>query len=291
MNTKKNPKIQNTINLLLVLTALSVLVLGCSSSNTPPNNASPSPTPTLTPTLTPTPSPTTAASPTPTPKNLAEAFYGEWETKDNTTGNFITMKFGPATQKGDDYVGTMIDVTTKQNRAEYTVKPNNNVALLFLPGTTMAGQSSTFEYEVSSDGNTLTIKSNPPEVFRKGTTNADILKDVDTITKGNDWKIDGNTVNSLNNQHGGFFPVDPTVVQFFPGQQVDAGYTGPITFWQNRTTELTGMNPSRYIITSKNNIKINLRGEGEKAAKYTLLGDNVLRIEFSNGDPAINLTR
>jgi hypothetical protein len=289
MNTKKYPKIQNTINLLLVLTALSVLVLGCSSSNTPPNNASPSPTPT--PTTPPTPSPTTAASPTPTPKNLAEAFYGEWETKDSASGNFITVKFGSATQKGDDYVGTLTAVNTKQDLAEYKVKPNNNVTLLWLPGTAVAGQSFTAEYEVSGDGNTLTIKENPPIVYRKGTTNADIQKDVDIITI-KDWKIDDNTVNSLNKQFGGYFPVDPTsVVVFFPGQQVDAGYTGPMFFYQNYGNELKGMEPSRYIITSKNNIKINIRGVGEKAAKYTLLGDNVLRIEFSNGDPAINLTR
>lgn len=288
MNTKNNRKPQNTINLLLLLTALSVLMLGCSSSNTPTNNASPSPTPTPTQ----APSPTATASPTPTPKNLAEAFYGEWETKDNTTGNFITVKFGPATQKGDDYVGTLTDVNTKQNLVEYTVKPNNNVTYLYLPGNTIAaGTSKTFEYEVSGDGNTLTIKSNPPEVFRKGTTSADIVKDVNTITIGGDWKMDDKTISSLNKQYGGFFPVNPTVIKFLPGQQVDAGYTGQMIFYQNYSTELKDMEPSKYIITSKNNIKINLHGDGEKAAKYTLLGDNVLRIEFSNGDPAINLTR
>ena len=286
MITKRKPKFQNSINLLLVLTALSVLVLGCSSSNTPPNNASPTPTP--------APSPTqekTVASPTPTPKNPAEAFYGEWETKDINSGNFITVKFGTATQKGDDYVGTLTDVNTKQNLSEYTVKPNSNVTFLYLPGTARAGQSSTFEYEISGDGNTLTIKSNPPEVYRKGTSSADILKDVNTITMGGDWKMDDKTINSLNKQYGGFFPVNPTVIKFLPGQQVDAGYTGQMIFYQNYSTELKDMEPSKYIITSKNNIKINIHGDGEKAAKYTLLGDNVLRIEFSNGDPAINLTR
>lgn len=285
MTKKRNSKKQNTVNLLLVLTALSVLVLGCSSSNPPANNPTPLPSPSVE-------KKPAENSPSPTPKNLAEAFYGEWETKDNASGNFITVKFGSATQKGDDYVGTLTAVNTKQDLAEYKVKPNNNVTLLWLPGTAAAGQSFTAEYEVSGDGNTLTIKNNPPEVFRKGTTNADILKDVDIITKGNDWKLDANTVNSLNKQYGGFFPVDPnTVVQFFPGQQVDAGYTGQMIFWQNRYTELKDMQPSKYIITSKGNIKINIHGDGEKAAKYTLLGDNVLRIEFVNGDPSINLTR
>ena len=231
-----------------------------------------------------------AASPTPTPKNPAEAFYGEWETKDtNGTGDFVTRKFGPATQKGDDYVGTLTDVNTKLDVVEYKIKPNNEVTLTDLPVST--GQSFTYEYKVSDDGNTITLKGNPPIVFRKGTSSTDIVKDVNTIVAAGDWKMDDKTINSLNNQYGGFFPVSPTVIKFLPGQQVDAGYTGQMIFFQNYSTQLKDMEPSKYIITSKNNIKINIHGDGEKAAKYTLLGDNVLRIEFSNGDPAINLTR
>ncbi len=246
MITKKNPKIQNSINLLLVLTALSVLMLGCSSSNTPPNNASPSPTP--------TPSPTTAASPTPTPKNLAEAFYGEWETKDNTSGNFITVKFGSATQKGNDFVGTLTDVNTKQNLSEYTVKPNNNVALLYLPGTPRAGQSSTVEYEISGDGNTITLKTNPPEVYRKGTSSADILKDVSTITTGGDWKVDNKTVTNLSNQSLGIRNA-PVVIKFLPGQKVDAGFTGLMVFYQEQQPNSGAFNDmvleGKYTIGSK----------------------------------------
>lgn len=177
MKTKNNLKTQNTINLLLVLTALSVLVIGCSSvNNTPPNNVAPSPTQAS--------SPTQAASTTPTPKNPAEAFYGDWETKDNASGNFVTTRFSTATQKGDEYVGTITEVGTGQDVFTYTVKPNNNITLLPLPGVPGAGISHTYEYEVSGDGNTLTIKSNPPDVFRKGTSNSQIQKDATTLATG-----------------------------------------------------------------------------------------------------------
>jgi hypothetical protein len=288
MNIKNNQKTQNTLILLLILTTLSVLALGCSSSNTPPNNPSPSPTPTVEKKLA-----ENSPSPTPTPKNPAEAFYGEWETKDKNSGNFQTVKFGTATQKGNDYVGTYTDVNTKKDLSEYTVKPNNTLTLLDLPGTTTAGQSFTFEYEVSGDGNTITLKSNPPTVFRKGTSSADILKDVNTITTGGDWKVDNKTVANLSNQSLGIRNA-PAVIKFLPGQKVDAGYTGLMVFFQEAQPNSGAFNDmvleGKFTIGSKDNVKINL-GSGDNSAKYTLLGDNVLRIEFVNGDPPINLTR
>lgn len=284
MNTEKNPKIKNTRSLLLVITALTVLGLGCSSSKTPANNPSPTPAPTV------EKKPENSPSPTPTPKNPAEAFYGEWETKDQN-GNFVTRKFGSATQKGDDYVGTITDVNTKKDVSEYKVKPNNEITLTDLP--VIAGQSYTLDYDVSGDGNTITLKGNPPIVFKKGTNSADVVKDINTITTGGDWKVDAKTVANLSNQSLGIRNAN-AVIKFLPGQKVDAGYTGLMIFYQEQQPNSGAFNDKvlegKFTITSKDNVKINL-GSGDNSAKYNLLGDNVLRIEFVNGDPPLNLTR
>jgi hypothetical protein len=252
-----------------------VLLVGCGNTvTTPPNNASLSPTPT------PAPSPTqekTVASPTPTPKNLAEAFYGEWEREDN--GKFTTVKFSSATQKGDDFVGTMIDVNTKKNTANYTVQPNNNVTLTILPGNPNAGESYTVEYEVSDDGNSITLKRDPPQVFKKGTSSADILKDVTTISTLPDWKPDA--------QARSYFEVPPaiTLLHFGKAIKYDEGYTGDITGYDGAVQTL-----GKYTITSKGKITTSHNGN-KKSAKYTLVGDNILRIEFTDGGSALNFTR
>lgn len=276
MNTKNNRKTQNTLILILILTTLSVLVSGCSSSNTPPNNPSPSPTPTVEKKLA-----ENSPSPTPTPKNPAEAFYGEWETKDQN-GNFQTVKFGPATQKGDDYVGTYIDVNTKQDLSEYKIKPNNNLAFLDLPGTATAGRSATFDYEFSDEGNTITLKGNPSRVYKRGTNNADILNDIKTISTGSDWKPDAQTLK--------YFGIsNNNLLRFLGASKFDEGYTGVIVTSDNNF-QTSHKELGKYTITSKGNVIISHDG-GKKSAKYTLLGDNVLRIEFLGGDPPMNLTR
>ena len=153
------------------------------------------------------------------------------------------------------------------------------MTITILPGNPSAGESYTHEYEVSDDGNTITIKTDPPAVYKKGTSSADILKDVTTISSGNDWKPDAEAIKYFE------VPATITLLHFGKAIKYDEGYTGDITGYDTAVKTL-----GKYTITSKGKIVIS-QGGNKKSAKYTLLGDNILRIEFTDGGSALNFTR
>lgn len=264
MNKKDDQKLKIILNLLPIL-ILIAMVLGCGGTNQSVANK-PDPSPANTPTEEKKPEKETAE------KSPVEPFYGNWETKDPTTGQFERWKFGTAEKEGSEYVGRITNLDTNVNLGKYRVGTSDKSVTLELS----AGQGSlTYDYEIAPDGSKITLKGNNPIVLTRGTSNADIIKDAEIIADLNksNWKLsDGREV---------FFVFDKSTAQY------DSGYAGMLQFVNPNGTKET----KQFTITSKNKIVIK-DDMGQRAASYDLQnnGDDMI-ITFDKSGEKLYFSR
>lgn len=269
-------KIKNTKThiLMSVLFAFSALALGCGNTvSTTPSSPSPAPTPAE---VSKVSEKATASTPAPNP---VEAFYGEWETKDPSSGQFERWKLGTAEKEGSEYVGRITDLSNNVNVGKYKVGTSDKSITLELAGNQNA--SLTYDYEISSDRNTITLKGSNPIVLKRGTDNADMLKDVETFYNGV-WKMDDATANSLN-----YTP--PVEVVFEKSNKYDEGYSGEVRIFEIGAGNVI---ENKYVIPSKNKITIADKN-GSKSAKYEIMNNgNILKIDYEDpGSPDLFLNK
>lgn len=272
MNKKDDQKLKIILNLLPIL-ILIAMVLGCGGTNQQVANK-PDPAPASTPTDEKTPEKEVAE------KSPAEPFYGNWETKDPTTGQFERWKLGTAEKEGSEYVGRITNLETNVNLGKYRVGTSDKSVTLEL--SKAVGQGSlTYDYEIAPDGNTITLKGANPIVFKRGTANADVLKDVETFYSGV-WKMDDAAANSLN-------LTPPVNVVFERANKYDEGYGGVVRIFEIGSQNVI---ENKYTISSKNNITIADKN-GSKKATYELLNNgNILKIDYEDpGSSDLFLTK
>ena len=285
MKTKNNREIKR-IYILLAFIALSVAMSGCGGGATS-NNAAATPNVNRD-------TPNTQAQQTPTP-NPADALAGVWETKDpratgpsTATTQFVRWQISSATKRGEEYVGKVSDLSNNNlDVADYVLRPNNSVTLEFKGSYITGAPSSTYNYEVSDNGNTITLKGDKPIVLTRGSTNTDIQKDAQTIASTPpDWKLDPDVALKM-------FPTfnkDYIFVVFAQPSKYNEGYGGTMEFHESYTTPQK-VAEWRYTITSRNKVDVN-DGKGTKSASYELLNnDKILKIDFADDTPDLYLTR
>ena len=284
MRTKDNREMHRIFT-LLVFVALAVTMLGCRDSSN--NNSSSSSNTSNTASQ----NQVTPVQPTPT-VNPVDAFVGTWETSDLTSPNYLSLRIGSASKNGDDYAGKITNTATNDDVADYSIREKSReITLNFKPPfVSSLGSSSTYEYEVSGDGNKITLKGNKPIVLEKGSKNAEILRDVEIIAnlagKYKSWAIaDGNVASKL------FPSTSATIlVNFEAAQKYNEGYRGKIVFVDASSggtlAEWT------YTIPTKNKMEIN-DGKGTKSATYKIRDDEKqMDIDFVNaGDTDLYLVR
>ncbi len=256
MNTKN---MQRLVNFLLVITFLAA-VSACSSSNK--NQAVNRPTPTMT---------EEKPTATPTPNNPSAAFVGEWETNDPraSSGGFVRWKFGDATKKDNGYTGKVTDMANNDDIANYTIT-EKTITLEYLPPSS---GSKTYDYKITDEGKTISLQGDKPWVLRKGTSNAEMEKAAETISK-HDWNLDSAVATKM-----GLAP--DTYIQFEPAQKNDRGYGGAMKFI-DANTGFPQSDLAQYVITSKENVIITLKS-GQKAGTYKILNDEkILQIDFND---------
>ena len=282
MRTKDNREMHRIFT-LLVFVALAVTMLGCrgnSNSNASSNNTS----------NTVSQNQATPVQPTPT-VNPVDAFVGTWETSDLTSPNFLSLRIGSASKNGDDYVGKITDTSTNDDVADYSIREKSReITLNFKPPfVSSQGSSSTYEYDVSGDGNKITLKGSKPIVLEKGSKNTEIVRDVailaNTGGKYASWAIvDANISQKL-------FPnVSSSVfVDFEAAQKYNEGYRGKMTFHDGSGGTVAEWT---YTIPSKNKIEIN-DGKGTKSATYKIRDDEKqMEIDFVDaGDTDLYFVR
>lgn len=246
------------LNLLLVVTFLAV-VSGCSVSsnkNQTVNRA----TPTM-----------TEEKPTATPSNPSAAFAGEWETNDPrvSSGGFVRWKFSDGIKKDNGYTGKVTDVGTNDDIANYTIT-EKTVTLEYLPVS--SGTSKTYDYTITDEGKTITLKGDKPLVLRKGTSNAEMEKAANTISS-HQWNMDSAVATKMG-------LASDTYVEFDAAQKNDRGYGGAMKFYDSTGTPQNFL--AQYVITSKENVIITLPS-GQKAGIYKILNDEkILQIDFTD---------
>lgn len=260
---------------LTALIALSVAMSGCGGSSTNTNSAA-------TPDANRSAPSTTAPTPAPDP---AQALFGEWET-DNPdartisggTTPFVRWKINPGVKDTNGvYTGKLTDPDRSNlDLANYKIGPQNIISLEFINST--PPRSATYDYEVSSDGNTLTLKTGSnPIILKKGTANRDILKDADTIhNSGGRWEPTPNTATILN----GKFSLKVDHIVFDKPIPSGEGYGGDMKF-----VDLSAPSPKmgKYIVTAKNSVILDI-GAGRTPAKYTLeQNGDILKINLPDG--------
>ena len=261
---------------LLVFVALAVAMSGCGGSSTPSNNSAATPEVNRN-------APQTQVQATPTPDPV-QAIYGEWET-DNQDARawsgastpFVRWKINPGIKDQNGvYTGKLTDPDNRNaDLANYTIGPQNTLNLAFVPPASPG--SHTFDYEVSSDGNTLTLKTGSlPIVLKRGTTNRDILKDATTISSApTGWEPTSNTRDSIKNKYS----KDVDLVGFDKALPSGEGYGGKMYFRLASTVVESGS----YIISSKNTVTLDI-GAGKTPAKYALeQNGDLLKITFGDG--------
>lgn len=275
MNTKSNQDIKRTF-ILLAFVVLAAAMSGC-VINSGNNNAAATPNVNTSNVNSSTPQ-NTQAQQTPTP-NPVEAFYGEWETKDPSSGQFERWRLGTADKEGSEYVGRITNLSTNANLGKYKVGISDKSITLELAGAQSG--SFTYEYEVSPDRNTITLKGSNPIVLKRGTANADMLKDVETFYNGV-WKLDDAAAKSLN-----YTP--PVEIVFERSNKYDEGYSGDVRLFEISTGSIAEL---KYIIPSKNKIKISDRN-GSKSATYEIMNNgNILKIDYEDpGSADLFLTK
>lgn len=270
---RNNPEMFKILAILAVI-AIAVALSGCKSSN---SNSAPTPDVNRN-------APQTQGQPTPTP-DLAQALFGEWET-DNPdarsmsggTTPFVRWKINPGVKDANGvYTGKLTDPDRNNvDLANYKIGPQNIISLEFL--NTTSPVSSTYDFEVSSDGNTLTLKTgNKPIVLKKGTANRDILKDAEAIhNNGGRWEPTPNTATILNAKFG--LKVDHLL--FNKPIPSGEGYGGDMTFVDLSTPS---SKPGKYIVTAKNSVILDI-GAGRTPARYTLeQNGDILKINLQDG--------
>lgn len=277
MKSKTNREIKR-IFFLLAFSTLLAAMSGCSSK--PSNNAA------VTPVNRDTPQTTQPQTPTPDPM---QALYGEWETDDPTaksmsggTTPFVRWKINPGIKDQNGlYIGKITDPDgNNRDLANYKIGPQKNINLEFLPPAPAASFS--YDYEVSGDGNTLTLTTgNKPMIFKRGTTNRDVLKDAETIYNGgNPWEPTSNTAKILMDKYN----VPVTQLEFEKPIPSGEGYGGDLRLVEIMGSGVVGNSKDgKYIIASKGNVILDI-GAGRTPAKYTLeQNGDLLKITFTDG--------
>lgn len=285
MSTKDNSEMHRIFT-LLVFVALAVTMSGCGGSG---NNNSSSNSGNTSNTVSQTQA--TPVQPTPT-VNPVDAFVGTWETSDLTSPDFLSLRIGSASKNGDDYVGKITNTATNDDVADYSLREKSReITLNFKPPfVSSQGSSSTYEYEVSGDGNKITLKGNKPIVLEKGSKNTEILRDVAILAnlggRYKDWAIaDANISQKI-------FPgvSSMILVKFEAAQKYNEGYRGKMLFIDSGSGGTVA--EWTYTIPSKTKIEIN-DGKGTKSASYKIRDDEKqMEIDFVNaGDTDLAFIR
>ena len=289
MKTKNNREIKSII-ILLTFIVMAVVMAGCTASS---NNSAATPTPDVNRNA----PANVSATQTPTPDPVA-ALYGEWETNDpdaksisGVTTEYVRWKINPGVKDQNGLSTGKVSNPDRSNMdiANYKIGPQNSLNLEFVPPARAA--SASYEYEVSSDGNTLTLKGGgKPIILKRGTSNRDMLNDAQTMAdsgKG-DWKVDRDVACKV-------FPTmcsssSDTYVRFETPTKYNEGYTGTMLFFDSVPTSPLGT--WKYTITAKDKVEFN-DGKGTRSGSYKILNDGkILQIDFVNdSDPDLYLTR
>ena len=138
--------------------------------------------------------------------------------------------------------------------ANYTVFGDKTVEIAYLPEY-YGGTAFTYGYKVSDGGNKLTLDSNPPIVYTKGTANTGIQKDATFLASGT-W-------------HSAKDPLRELV--FTDAKQFDRGWSGNYGFTYNGTTEEVGA----FTITETGKMTLTEISGGSKTFTYKVRGDNL----------------
>lgn len=258
-------KILNAVSLvsLMFVVGLLAAVSGCrsSSNTTNANQAVNRGTPTV-----------TEEKPAATPKNPSAAFAGDWETNDPrvSSGGFVRWRFSDGVKKDNGYSGRVTDVSTNDDIATYIIT-EKTVTLEYLPVS--SGTSKTYEYVVSDEGKTITLKGDTPFILRKGTSNAEMEK-AGIIISTYLWNLDSAVATKM-----GLAP--DTYIEFDTAQKSDKGYGGAMRFY-DATTSTPQTLLAQYMLTSKDSVIITLPS-GPKAGTYKILNDEkLLQIDFTD---------
>lgn len=247
MNTKNNQRPQNILNLLLALAVLIPVILACNNQPTAVNQPAPATV------NTPAPADTLAEEKPKKDGNPAEVFYGTWE-KEEQGQPFRFEKFGIASKKGDNYTGKVTD----QNNtvvANYTVYEDKTVEIAYLPAY-YNGTTYTYSYKVSDGGNKLTLDSNPPIVYTKGSANTNIQKDATILATGS-WLSATDQSKRL---------------AFTDAKQYDKGWNGNYLFVINGAPDEQGT----FTITEAGKITLTSSSSGGSTAyTYNLRSDKL----------------
>ena len=285
MNIKKNRNIMKFSKNILVAAFFAILTgCGSSQSDTSQNVNRAAPQNTI-----------AEEKPTPTaaPVNPTAAIAGSWETKYEIskiipgypssnlgTGNqYAQWKISEGVRKGDEYVGRITNELNNENIAEYTLVAKT-ITLKFLPvsigGTQTSGTSRDYEFELTENGNMLTLKGNDPIVLTKGTNNSDMENVSFIISNKVDWMLSKPKTIDYNKPEAHY-------VTFETAQKFDNGYGGKMEFWQvdpNNSNNHIVVATGQYLLTSKDKVTITLGGP--KSGTYKLLDNRVLTIDFTD---------
>ena len=244
MNTKNNRN-EKIITSLLSVIALVAAVVGCSFNTSPTAD-------TAAPANKATPANTAAPANTATAENPATVFYGTWEKKEPGQP-FRYETFGQASKQGDNYVGK---VTDQRNVvvANYTVFGDKTVEIAYLPAY-YGGTTFTYGYIVSDGGNKLTLDSNPPIVYTKGTANTGIQKDATFFASGT-WHSAKDKLREL---------------EFTDAKLFDRGWSGNYGISYNGTTEEVGA----FTIIETGKMTLMETSGGSKTFTYKIRGGNL----------------
>lgn len=231
--------------------------------------------------------------PTATPVNPTAAIAGVWETKYDiskiipgysssqlgTTGEFANWRLSEGVNKGNEYVGRVTNELNNENIAEYTIT-GKTITLKFLPvsigNTQTSGTSRDYEFELSNNGNMLTLKGNDPIVLTKGTNNSDMENVSFIISNKVDWMLGKPKTVDFNKPEAHY-------VTFDTAQKFDNGYGAKMEFWHedpNNPNNHFVVATGQYLLTSKDTVTITLGGP--KSGTYKLLNNKVLQIDFTD---------
>jgi len=259
MNRKNIINMNRTLTLLLVITLLAAFA-GCSSSSNKNQTTVNRATPTM-----------TEEKPAATPSNPSAAFAGEWETNDPraSSGGFVRWKFSDGIKKDNGYTGRVTDVGTNDDIANYTIT-EKTITMEYLPVS--SGTSKTYDYTISDEGKTITLKGDKPFVLRKGTSNAEMEKAANIISS-HQWNLDSAVATKMG-------LASDTYVEFDAAQKNDRGYGGAMKFYDSSGMPQNYL--AQYVITSKENVIITLPS-GQKAGTYKIMNDEkILQIDFND---------
>lgn len=284
MKTKNNREIKRII-ILLTFIALSALMLGCGGGAANTNSAA-------TPNVNRDTPATTAATPA-TPSNPTEAFAGVWETRDPraaatsgaATTEYVRWQITPGVKNGEQYTGKITDLSNNNNDvADYVLGPGNNVTLKYSTsyisgspssgGGTVVSPSSTYPYEISDNGNTITLKADKPIVLKRGSSNSDLQKDAQVLSNTSTWLPTPSTKTNMSAR----IKYDVDYIEFQPAIVSSKGYGGKMIL----NTPGPNTREGTYIIAPDKKIILTIDGL-ESEGKYTIDGNgDLLRIKFAD---------